>query len=85
MYPPGRVIFLRPIKVLDRSERQGEDRGVKTVWDAVWTTPQEIIGEGILVSPKVGTDPLGFHAVSHIHIQLSDWFQHLLSQRLLCV
>lgn len=54
MFPPGRVIFLRPIKLLDPTERGEKERGVKQEWDAIYTTPQEVIGEGILVSKKVG-------------------------------
>ena len=56
MFPPGRVMFLRPIKVLDRQEKKKE-QGVKQQWDAIWITPQELIQEGILVSKKVKTSP----------------------------
>ena len=52
MFPPGRILFLRPIKVLDRQESKKE-QGVKQQWDAIWITPQELIQEGILVSKKV--------------------------------
>lgn len=47
MYPPGRIIFLRPIKT----------RVVKE-WDAVWIQPEDIIAEGLLVSPHMLRDHL---------------------------
>ena len=50
MFPPGRVMFFRPIKLLERSEKE---EGVKQQWDCIWVTPQELIQEGILVSKKV--------------------------------
>jgi hypothetical protein len=56
MFPPGRIIFLRPIKLLDPKQGKKE-RGVKHEWDAVWTTPQELVGEGILVSKKAIFSP----------------------------
>ena len=52
MYPPGRVIFMRPFKVLKR-DREGAD-SYRKKWDAVWVSPREVIGEGILVSKRVG-------------------------------
>lgn len=52
MFPPGRVLFLRPIKILTRQEKKNE-QGVTQQWDAIWITPQELIQEGILVSKKV--------------------------------
>lgn len=55
MFPPGRVMFLRPIKLLqDRDQaRDKRNEGYKQKWDCIWITPQELIGEGILISPKV--------------------------------
>lgn len=47
MYPPGRVVFLRPLKA--RQARQ---------WDAVFVAPEDLIGEGILVSPTMLKDHL---------------------------
>lgn len=56
MYPPGRIIFLRPIKIAKR--KKGEDgeaiRKIIKRWDAVWVSPREVVGEGILVSKRVG-------------------------------
>ena len=48
MFPPGRIIFVRPLKQYDDAGKK-----VDTAWDSVWITPEEIIGEGILISPKV--------------------------------
>ncbi|KAL4421634.1 hypothetical protein ABPG75_010925 [Micractinium tetrahymenae] len=47
MYPPGRLIFLRPIKTRVAKE-----------WDAVWIRPEDIIAEGLLVSPHALRDHL---------------------------
>ena len=44
MYPPGRLVFLRPFK--GRAPRTA-------VWDAVWIEAPALIGEGILVSPAM--------------------------------
>ena len=52
MYPPGRIIFLRPIKVRTKRKHGGEGKLVKR-WDAVWVSPREVVGEGILVSKRV--------------------------------
>ena len=49
MFPPGRIIFVRPLKQYD-----GDGKKVGQEWDTVWITPEEIISEGILISPKVG-------------------------------
>ncbi|KAK9823352.1 hypothetical protein WJX72_002122 [[Myrmecia] bisecta] len=46
LIPPGRVVFLRPHKV----------GGVRTFWDGVWLKAEEIIKEGILVSPRMIDD-----------------------------
>lgn len=56
MLPPGRIVFLRSIKVAKR--KHGEDgkqtsRKVVERWDAVWLSPREVVGEGILVSKRV--------------------------------
>ena len=47
MFPPGKVIFLRPIKIKFSRE-----------WDAVWIAPEDLIGEGILVSRTMLKDHL---------------------------
>lgn len=49
MFPPGRIVFIRPIKQVDEHGKKKGHRG----WDTVWVQPMEIIGEGILVSPRV--------------------------------
>jgi hypothetical protein len=46
MYPPGKIIFLRPIKSA-RGQRE---------WDAVFVAPEDLMGEGILVSPNMRKD-----------------------------
>ena len=51
MYPPGRIIFVRPLKTL--VGRRGHGRRLEKGWDTVWVTPQELIAEGILISGKV--------------------------------
>lgn len=38
MYPPGRVIFVRPIKTRKKKD-----------WDAVWISPEDIIGGAVAV------------------------------------
>lgn len=53
MFPPGRVLFVRPLKTLVKSERRGEEKKMKQAWDVVWVTSQELLAEGILVSKKV--------------------------------
>jgi hypothetical protein len=50
MYPPGRVMFIRPLKTL--VGRRGPGRRSERGWDTVWVTPQELIAEGILISGK---------------------------------
>ncbi|GAB4821005.1 hypothetical protein N2152v2_008051 [Parachlorella kessleri] len=45
MYPPGRLLFLRPFK--------GKTKQHKVVWDAVWTDAQASMGEGILLAPSM--------------------------------
>lgn len=47
-YPPGKVIFLRPLKS-QNAEKQ---------WDAVYVAPEDLIAEGILVSPMMFHDHL---------------------------
>ncbi|KAK9829311.1 hypothetical protein WJX72_005111 [[Myrmecia] bisecta] len=57
MFPPGRIIFQRPIKTIGRKRRRMvPHRRMEKQWDAVWVTPREIIGEGILISKKMLTD-----------------------------
>ncbi|EIE20387.1 alpha/beta-hydrolase [Coccomyxa subellipsoidea C-169] len=46
LVPPGRVIFLRPLK----------REGTRAAWDAVWVKAEEVIREGILVSPRMVED-----------------------------
>lgn len=67
MFPPGRVIFVRPIKQVDE---HGRKKG-RRQWDTVWVQPTELIAEGILVSPRVRsyTYPLSMlqHCASVLH------------------
>lgn len=51
LYPPGRQIFLRRFKRVSQPQKP-ED----VYWDAVWIKPEEIIGEGILVSKHATND-----------------------------
>ena len=44
MYPPGRLLYLRPFK---------GRRANQTVWDAVWIDAAALMGEGILVAPSM--------------------------------
>ncbi|GAB4819117.1 hypothetical protein N2152v2_006163 [Parachlorella kessleri] len=44
MFPPGRLVFLRPFKGA---------KAKQTVWDAVWVDAPALMGEGILVSPSM--------------------------------
>eukprot|EP00884_Botryococcus_braunii_P011575 jgi/Botrbrau1/20418/Bobra.0006s0072.2 len=46
MVPPGRLVFLRPIK-------RG---GARATWDAVWVHGGDIIREGLLISPRMLDD-----------------------------
>ncbi|KAL3137504.1 hypothetical protein ABBQ38_004792 [Trebouxia sp. C0009 RCD-2024] len=62
MYPPGRIIFLRPIKVRKKRKHGGEGKLVKR-WDAVWVSPREVVGEGILVSKRMLEDHLSEKAL----------------------
>lgn len=57
MYPPGRTLFVRPLKSLERAERHGEEARLKQSWDVVWISSQDLIREGILVSKKVRVCP----------------------------
>jgi len=50
MFPPGRVIFVRPLKVL--SGKHGPGRKLEKRWDCVWVTPEQLMSEGILISKK---------------------------------
>lgn len=46
LYPPGRIIYLRPFTVpVSRRKKM-----VKEVWDAVWVSAQDVIDEGILLT-----------------------------------
>ncbi len=65
MFPPGRIVFIRPLKQLDE---QGRKKGPKQ-WDTVWVQPTEIISEGILVSPRVSALP---HALVHLSMPVLD-------------
>ena len=53
MYPPGRIIFIRPLKQLVGRRQRAGPRRLEKGWDAVWVTPKELIAEGILISGKV--------------------------------
>ena len=46
MIPPGQVILLRALKV----------NGERKSWDAVWVKAEELIREGILISPSMAND-----------------------------
>uniref|UniRef100_A0A1D1ZLV4 sn-1-specific diacylglycerol lipase n=2 Tax=Auxenochlorella protothecoides TaxID=3075 RepID=A0A1D1ZLV4_AUXPR len=59
MYPPGRLIFVRPIKTRR-----------KKAWDCVWISPEDIIDEGILLSPHMLTDHLCSTAWEALHASL---------------
>ena len=45
MYPPGRIIFLRPYGNLTKNSKD-------TTWDAVWIHAQDLMDEGVLISKK---------------------------------
>lgn len=47
-YPPGKIIFLRPLK----------PRNAEKEWDAVYIAPEDLIAEGLLVSPMMFHDHL---------------------------
>ena len=68
MFPPGRIIFVRPLKQYD-----GEGKKVGQEWDTVWITPEEVIGEGILISPKVDTLLFSCVLASRVTRCLSLW------------
>lgn len=54
MYPPGKIIFMRPVKTTKGKLRLGHVHREKLKeWDAVWVTAYELIGEGILLSKAV--------------------------------
>ncbi|KAK9821582.1 hypothetical protein WJX81_008445 [Elliptochloris bilobata] len=55
MYPPGRVVFLRPLKM---PKKRGPVRRIEKRWDAVWVTPEQLMAEGILISKKMLEDHL---------------------------
>lgn len=55
MYPPGRLIFVRPIKTRR-----------KKAWDCVWISPEDIIGKtgGRSVLPDATLNRKGLHPTS---------------------
>lgn len=55
LYPPGRQIFLRRFKKVSQPQKASDVH-----WDAVWIRPEEIIGEGILVSKHATYDHYPF-------------------------
>lgn len=63
MYPPGRIIFLRPIKVRKKRKSGEEGHKIEKRWDAVWVSPREVVGEGILVSKRMLEDHLSEKAL----------------------
>ena len=50
LVPPGRVIFLRPLKT----------KNVRTGWDAVWVKAEEVIRE---VSFQMQFSPIPCHSI----------------------
>ncbi|CAD7703304.1 unnamed protein product [Ostreobium quekettii] len=54
--PPGRVIYLRP------SKSQRADGKVSRTYQAVWTTGQELVNEGILMSPRLMYNHIPFNS-----------------------
>lgn len=48
--PPGRLMFLRPVK-----GRRGEG-GAHRRFEAVWVDAEELVAEGMLVSPRMMAD-----------------------------
>jgi len=52
MYPAGKIVFLRPIK---SQSRLGQG---KRKWDAVYIAAEDLMGEGILISPNMLKDHL---------------------------
>ena len=62
MYPPGKISFLRPIK---SQTRLGQ---LKRSWDAVYIAAEDLMGEGILVSPNMLKD----HLTSTIYEALTE-------------
>ncbi|BDA42994.1 probable nuclear valosin-containing protein-like at C-terminar half [Coccomyxa sp. Obi] len=66
MLPPGRMVFLRRLKRLEKSKRRSEDREV--TWDAVYISPEEILREGLLVSGKMLAD----HQLTHLNEALKS-------------
>jgi hypothetical protein len=66
MYPPGPIMFVRPLKKVGRGakrvgwRRHPQPEELQRTWDCVWVTPQELISEGILVSNKVCANIWGY-------------------------
>lgn len=53
MFPPGKLMFLRPFKGTGGKKKGGNKNGGTTTWDAVWITGEQLMGEGILLSPAM--------------------------------
>jgi len=56
MFPPGKLMFLRPFKGTGGMKKKGgnKDGGKSTTtWDAVWISGEQLMGEGILLSPAM--------------------------------
>lgn len=66
LYPPGKQIFLRRFKKQSQP-KQAED----VSWDAVWIQPEEIIGEGIIISKHAIKDHYPFSLLSALE-QVTD-------------
>ncbi len=58
MYPPGKIIFMRPLKTVKGKRTVTHLHAPKQkCWDAVWISAYELIGEGILLSKAVRAGP----------------------------
>lgn len=59
LYPPGKQIFLR------RFKKQSQPKHAEDVcWDAVWIQPEEIIGEGVIISKHATKDHYPYSLLS---------------------
>ena len=69
MYPPGRIMFMRPLKTIKIRRRSDEkvEKRLEKSWDAIWVTPQELIAEGILVSKQVSQMQTFSHKKQSLH------------------
>ena len=76
--PPGRLMFLRPVK-----GRRGEGAAHRR-FEAVWIDPEELVAEGMLVSPRMMADHmpdrlckvvsgLGFSPMLRSHLVVRAW------------